>query len=77
MRRYAVAGRWAPVKGLSPVSWTVCRALLILGWVARTALAEPGPSEVIISNYPGIALADFLYLTCYYGVGLHAVRLSL
>jgi len=54
MRRYAVAGRWALVKGLSPTSWTVRRALLNHGFVVRTALAAPGPSEVIISYYPGL-----------------------
>ena len=38
----------------------VCVALLILGWVARVALAAHWPSDVIISYYVGLLWAAFL-----------------
>jgi membrane-associated phospholipid phosphatase len=38
----------------------VCGALLILGWVARVALAAHWPSDVILSYYLGLLWAAFL-----------------
>jgi membrane-associated phospholipid phosphatase len=38
----------------------VCGALLLLGWVARVALAAHWPSDVIISYYIGLLWAAFL-----------------
>jgi membrane-associated phospholipid phosphatase len=38
----------------------VCVALLILGWVARVALAAHWPSDVIISYFLGLLWAAFL-----------------
>ncbi len=38
----------------------VCSAILILGWVARVALAGHWPSDVIISTYLGLLWAAFL-----------------
>ena len=38
----------------------VCGAILILGWVARVALAGHWPSDVIISTYLGLLWAAFL-----------------
>lgn len=38
----------------------VCSALLILGWVARVALAAHWPSDVMISYYLGLLWAAFL-----------------
>jgi membrane-associated phospholipid phosphatase len=43
-----------------PVLLTVCGALLILGFVARVALAAHWPSDVIISYYLGLLWAAFL-----------------
>ena len=38
----------------------VCSAILIVGWVARVALAGHWPSDVIISTYLGLLWAAFL-----------------
>jgi undecaprenyl-diphosphatase len=45
---------------LRPVLLTVCGALLILGFVARVALAAHWPSDVILSYYLGLLWATFL-----------------
>jgi membrane-associated phospholipid phosphatase len=45
---------------LRTVLLTVCGALLILGFVARVALAAHWPSDVIISYYLGLLWAAFL-----------------
>ena len=45
---------------LRPVLLTVCGALLMLGFVARVALAAHWPSDVIISYYLGLLWAAFL-----------------
>ncbi len=45
---------------LHTVLLTVCGALLILGFVARVALAAHWPSDVIISYYLGLLWAAFL-----------------
>jgi membrane-associated phospholipid phosphatase len=39
---------------------TVCAILLILGFVARVALAAHWPSDVIISYYLGVLWAAFI-----------------
>jgi membrane-associated phospholipid phosphatase len=39
---------------------SLCCALLILGWIARVALAAHWPSDVIISYYWGVLWAAFL-----------------
>jgi undecaprenyl-diphosphatase len=45
---------------LRPVLLTACGALLILGFVARVALAAHWPSDVILSYYLGLLWATFL-----------------
>jgi len=50
---------------LRTVLLTVCGALLILGFVARVALAAHWPSDVIISYYLGLLWAAFLIRFAY------------
>ena len=45
---------------LQTVLLAVCGALLMLGFVARVALAAHWPSDVIISYYLGLLWAAFL-----------------
>ncbi len=46
--------------GLRAIILTACIALIIVGWVARVALAAHWPSDVLISYYLGLIWAAFL-----------------
>jgi membrane-associated phospholipid phosphatase len=56
----AVLAVWKSTGVLRTKVLIVCVALLILGWVARVALAAHWPSDVIISYYLGLLWAVFL-----------------
>jgi membrane-associated phospholipid phosphatase len=45
---------------LHAVILTACMALIVVGWVARVALAAHWPSDVLISYYIGLIWAAFL-----------------
>ena len=56
----AVLAAWKSSGVMRTTLLIVCGAILILGWVARVALAGHWPSDVIISTYLGLLWAAFL-----------------
>jgi len=56
----AVLAVWKSAGVLRIVLFVLCNLLLIVGWVARVALAAHWPSDVIISYYLGLLWAAFL-----------------
>jgi membrane-associated phospholipid phosphatase len=56
----AVLSAWKRSGTLRTILLNVCVVLLIVGWVARIALAAHWPSDVIISYYLGLLWAAFL-----------------
>jgi membrane-associated phospholipid phosphatase len=56
----AVLAAWKSFGVVRTSLLIVCSGLLILGWVARVALAAHWPSDVIISYYLGFLWAAFL-----------------
>ena len=56
----AVLAAWKSSGMLRTALLIVCSILLIVGWVARVALAAHWPSDVIISYYLGLLWAAFL-----------------
>jgi len=56
----AVLAGWKSCGVIRTALLILCGALLILGWVARVALAAHWPSDVIISYYLGLLWAAFL-----------------
>jgi membrane-associated phospholipid phosphatase len=56
----AVLAAWKSSDALRTVLMIACGVLLIVGWVARVALAAHWPSDVIISYYLGLLWAAFL-----------------
>ena len=56
----AVLAAWKGSGALRTALLILCAALLILGWVARVALAAHWPSDVTISYYLGLLWAAFL-----------------
>lgn len=56
----AVLAAWKSSGLLRMFVLIVCVVLLVIGWVARVALAAHWPSDVIISYYVGLLWAAFL-----------------
>jgi len=56
----AVLAAWKGCGVIRTALMIVCGVLLIVGWVARVALAAHWPSDVIISYYLGLLWAAFL-----------------
>ncbi len=56
----AILAIWKGAGVLRAILIVVCIALLVIGWVARVALAAHWPSDVIISYYLGLLWAAFL-----------------
>ncbi len=56
----AVLAAWKSAGVLRTASVIVCSVLLIIGWVARVALAAHWPSDMMISYYLGLLWAAFL-----------------
>jgi len=56
----AVLAAWKGSGVLRTALMIACGVLLIVGWVARVALAAHWPSDVIISYYLGLLWAAFL-----------------